>query len=154
MSQLIKLTLALLITIVVSVFPNPLAQAEAGQPASSKATLTVQVNIDQPNIFWNYTFLTQNSTLGKPAAIKLVWGLGVVQRQAKNETVVTEGKSSGQTTIVTDKGELINIRVAVCDSKGTTLGFTSIQVKNNGQTETFVMSPPDSTEPKITWGNL
>jgi hypothetical protein len=154
MSQLIKLTVALFIAIIVSAFPTPSVQAEASQPAPPKANLIIQVNIDQPDIFWNYTFLTKNSTLSKPSAVKLVWGLGVVQRQAKNEIVVTGGKTSGQVTVVTDKGELINIRVAVCDSKGTTLGFTSIQVKNNGQTETFVMSPPDSTEPKITWGNL
>lgn len=154
MRNLIKITFILCIALFVSTSQSSAKAATNDQVTSPKATITVKINVDQPDIFWNYTFLTKDSTLGKPANIKLTWSIGEIAAQEKTEVVVNAGKSAGQLAITAEKGALVNIRVSVCDTKNTKLGYIGLQVRNNGQSESVTMSPPEFTEPKITWGNF
>lgn len=154
MKNIIRLTFILFVAFFISTNQSPV-KAAANEPAPApKATMTVKINVDQPEIFWNYTFLTKDSSLGKPANIKLTWSVGETAAQEKTEVVVTAGKSDGKLAIATEKGALVNIRVAVCDAKNVKLGYIGLQVRNNGQSESVSMSPPEFTEPHITWGNF
>ncbi len=153
MGQLAKFVLALFVfAAFTAVSVDHVQAAPSGPPAM--ATLKVKVSIDQPDIFWKYTFLTKDADLGKPTDIKIAWSVGELQRQEKTQTVISAGKSSGEVSIVTEKGALVNVQVSVRDAKGIKYGYTSLQVRNNGQTENITISPPESSEPKITWGNL
>lgn len=154
MRQFIKLALALMMSVVISGLSLPSAEAADSQASPAQATLTLKATVDQPEIFWKYTFLTKDSDLGKPAAIKLVWSFGQTQVHEKSETIITAEKDSGQIKIVTEKGALVNIQLSVRDSKNVNLGSISLQVRNNGQTENVLFAPPESAEPKITWSNL
>ncbi|MEN6565372.1 MAG: hypothetical protein ABFC57_03635 [Veillonellales bacterium] len=158
MRQFIKLTLVLMMSAVITGLSLPSAAAAAttatAQSAPGQATLTVKATVDQPEIFWKYTFLTKDSDLGKPADIKLVWSFGQTQIHEKTETIVNAGKDSGQLSLVTEKGALVNILLSVRDSKNVNLGSINLQVRNNGQTESISFTPPEFSEPKITWSNL
>jgi len=154
MRNIIKLTFILFVALFISTTQSSVEAAANEQATAPKANMTVKVNIDQPEIFWNYTFLTKDANLGKPANIKLAWSVGETGAKEKTEVVVNAGKSAGQLTIVTEKGDLVNIRVSVCDAKNTKLGYIGLQVRNNGQTESVSMSPPEFTEPNINWGNV
>lgn len=154
MKNIFKITIMLCIAFFVSTTHSSVKAATNAQTPSPKATMTVNISIDQPEIFWNYTFLTKDSDLGKPANIKLTWSVGELAAQEKTEVIVNPGKPIGKLAIVTEKGALVNIRVSVCDTKNTQLGYISLQVRNNGQSESVTMSPPEFTEPKITWGNI
>lgn len=150
MQRCFKLAFVICLAFFVTAIALAPVQAEA---APSQATLTVKVDVDQADIFWNYTFLTKNTDLGKPSSIKLNWSLGDTPTKEKTETLIVTGKTSGKTTIVTDKGALVNINVGVYDNKNKKLGYISLQVKNNGQTESINITPPEFTEPNITWSN-
>ncbi len=153
MGQFIRFTLGIVFCIIVSVITSPSAQAASGQAAPAQTTMKVKVSIDQPDIFWNYTFLTKDTTLGKPATVKLVWSVGEVPKSEKTEVVVNTGKTAGQLDISTEKKALVNINAIVYDSKNNKLGVINLQIQNNGQTENITISPPEFTEPKIIWSN-
>lgn len=150
MNQIFRISLVFLAAFLI--FLSYPAQA-ANQETPPTAKLTVNVNIDQSNIFWNYTFLTKDGDLGKPAAIKLIWSRGDSPSKEKTETILIPGKSSGNTTIVTDKGSIVNLRVCVYDVKNNKLGYIDLQVQNKGQSETINITPPEFTQPTMTWGN-
>ncbi|VBB09888.1 Hypothetical protein LUCI_5186 [Lucifera butyrica] len=126
----------------------------AASPAPEKVPLNVKVTIDQPNVFWNYTFLTKNTDLGKPAVVKLTWSTSNIDRKENSEIIVAKGKIGGQTSIPADKDALVNIQVSVFDKDDIKLGTISLQVRNNGQTENIGIAPPDFTEPKMIWGTF
>lgn len=153
MGQLAKFVLALFVFVVFTAIPVTSVQAAPGE-APPTAKLKVRVDIDPADVFWKCTFLNEDADLGKPTEIKLTWSVGQLQRQEKSQTIVAAGKSSGEAFITAEKGALVNIQIAVCDSRGVKHGYTSIQVRNNGQTENISISLPESFEPKITWGNL
>lgn len=123
------------------------AAAEAGT-----ATMRVDVRIDQPTVFWNYTFLTKDADFGKPAAVKLKWGIGDTKRQETTQTIVNPGDKKGRLEITTEKGALVNFQVAVVDADNAIHGTLGFQVRNNGQTELVTIAPPDFSEPQITFG--
>lgn len=154
MKQLLRFTLCCFVLLAVSVLSLSQAQAAPAQESPANAKLTVNVNIEQPSIFWNYTFLTKDTDLGKPESVKLIWSRGDSPSKEKSETLVLTGKSTGKATIETNKGALVNLRVCVYGPKILKLGTIDLQVLNNGQTESINITPPEYTEPNMTWGNV
>lgn len=152
MKQLTKYFFALLLPLVFATFSLPTVHAENSPANVPQETLKVHVIIDQPDLFWNYSFLTKDADLGKPAAVKLVWGTGESHRQEKSDVIVSQGKKAGQLSITADKGSLVNLQIVVCDANNTKYGSMSFQVRNNGQTQDITVAPPDSSEPKIDLG--
>jgi hypothetical protein len=153
MKQLTKYFLTLLLPLVFAAFSLPTVHAEAIPSNVPQETLKVHVIIDQPDLFWNYSFLTKDADLGKPETVKLVWGTGESHRQEKTEVIVSQGKKSGQLSITADRGALVNLQIVVCDAHNTKYGSMSFQVRNNGQTQDITVAPPDSSEPKIDLGS-
>lgn len=153
MKQLLRFTLCCFVMLAVSVLSLSPAQAAPSQE-TPKAKLTVNVNIDQANVFWNYTFLTKDADLGKPESIKLIWSLGDSPSKERSEALVIAGKSTGKAAIETNKGALVNLRVCVYGPKNLKLGTMDLQVLNNGQSEFINITPPEYTEPTMTWGNV
>jgi len=149
MKQLRKFLLILFTPLLMSVFCLAPVHAEAIQSDAPQATLTVKVTIDQPELFWNYSFLTKDADFGKPTAVKLTWGTGNAHRQEKTDTIVNSGKKSGSLSIKADKGAIINLQIFVSDAKNTKYGSISFQVRNNGQTQDITVAPPESSEPLI-----
>lgn len=152
MKQLAKYLLVLVTPLLLSMFNLAPVHAEAIAPVAPAATLTVKVAIDQPDLFWNYALLTKDSDLGKPAVVKLTWGTGDSHRQEQTDIIVNPGKKSGQLSITTPKGTLVNLQIIVYDAKNTKFGSMSFQVRNNGQTQDVTVAPPLSTEPQINLG--
>ena len=126
--------------------------ANAAAAGASTATLRINVTIDQPNLFWNYTFLTKDGDFGKPTAVKLTWGTGDTKRQETTQTIVNPGEKKGHLEITTEKGALINFQVLVLDADNARHGTLGFQVRNSGQTELVTIAPPDFSEPQITFG--
>lgn len=152
MKQLGRYLLVLLTPLLMSVFSAAPVHAEAIPPAAPTATLTVKVAIDQPDLFWNYSFLTKDADLGKPAVVKLTWGTGDSHREEKTDIIVNTGKKAGQLSVTTTKGILVNLQISVYDAKNTKYGSMSFQVRNNGQTQDITVAPPASSEPLINLG--
>lgn len=153
MERLAKFVLVLfMFTAFTAVSAAHVQAAPSGAPATTN--LKVKVSIDQADVFWKCTFLTRDADVGKPTDIKVAWSVGQLQGKEKTQTVIAAGKSTGEVSIAAEKGALVNIEVSVRDAKGIKYGYTSLQVRNNGQTENITISPPESSEPKITWGNL
>lgn len=153
MNQILKLIFTVIMIFFASSFFSSSMQASPLPKSQDQAKLTVNVNIDQPDIFWNYTFLTKDGELGKPAVIKLTWSRGDSPSREKSEVIMSSTKSSGKTVILTEKGALVNLRVCIYDTKNTKLGYIDLQVSNNGQSESVNISPPEKTEPTMTWAN-
>lgn len=153
MKQLLRFTLCCFVLLAASFLVLSPAQA-APSLEKPKAKLSVNVNIDQANIFWNYTFLTKDTDLAKPESIKLIWSRGDSPSKEKSEVIVMAGKSTGKALIETDKGALVNLRVCVYGPKRLKLGTIDLQVLNNGQSEFINITPPEYTEPNMTWGNV
>lgn len=152
MKQLGRYLLILLTPLLLSVFSAAPVHAEAIPQAAPTATLTVKVTIDQPDLFWNYSFLTKDSDLGKPAVVKLTSGTGDSSRQEKTDIIVNPGQKAGQLSVTTTKGILVNLQISVYDAKNTKYGSMSFQVRNNGQTQDITVAPPASSEPLINLG--
>lgn len=147
MHRLTKLTLIACLCLFVSALSFSVAQA-----APQKMKISIQIT-DQAKLFWDYSFLTRDGVLSKPASIQVGWDLGPVSKELKYETAVTQGKSSGDVVIVSEKGALVNYRISVRDAKNVELGSISMQVRNNGQTEYYYVSLPEFTEPQINYSN-
>jgi hypothetical protein len=128
------------------------AQAAPMASAQKNTTMKVDITINSPSIFWNYTFLSKDGYLGKPATVKVSWTVGDIPRGETSKIVATKGQTSGEVAISAPKDALVNIEAAVYDADGDKLGFISAQVPNNGQTEAISIAPPNFTEPKLVWG--
>jgi hypothetical protein len=122
--------------------------------AAPQASLTVQVEINEGQKFWNCTFFSRDADPVKPAAVKFDWSVGNLGSKPKVETLIAAGKSSGKTSIVTEKGELVNLQVTVRGPKNEYLGSWSIQTRNNGQTETITIFTPEVVLPELTRSNM
>jgi len=127
---------------------------QAATPAASVATtpLDLQVQIDQPRMFWNCWFMAPGAEAAKPAAIKVEWNTNGISGQTKQTTLPITNKESGQLTIRTEKNATINIDISVWSAKNVKLGSINMQVINHGQTETVTIAPPERVEPVFTWG--
>jgi len=147
MRRFAKVALVLCLCVLVSSVSFSLAQA-----APSKMTVKVQV-IGSSKVFWDYSYLTRDGVLLKPASVQIGWDVGPVSRELKYETAVIPGKLMGEVDITTEKGALVNYRVSVRDAKNVELGSISMQVRNTGQTEFYYVSLPEYTEPKINYSN-
>ncbi|MDD4600349.1 hypothetical protein SDC9_09099 [bioreactor metagenome] len=153
MKQIMKTAFALLVALFVTTISSSPVQAASAPDSQDTIKLTVNVNIDQPDIFWNYTFLTKDADLGKPEKIKLIWSRGSSPSKEKTETMLITDKASASTTIITNKGEIVNLRVCVYGPKNMKINTIDLQVRNSGQSETVNISPPEYTEPYMSWGN-
>ncbi|MDR3591256.1 MAG: hypothetical protein P4N41_16505 [Negativicutes bacterium] len=127
-----------------------LASFSLAQASPTKMTISVQVE-DQTKKFWDYAYLTKDGYLSKAASIQVGWDVGTISKDLKYETAVVQGKNSGDVTITTEKGELVNYRISVRDAKNVELGSISMQVKNKGQTEFYYVALPEFTEPRINY---
>jgi hypothetical protein len=153
MRHFLQILGVLLISVVICVLTSPPAQAATGKLPGTATSLTLQIKIDQPEVFWNFNFLTRDSDIAKPAIIRIEWSVGDLSGQTKQETLVLDSsKSSGKLSISAEKGALVNLNVTVLGAKNLNLGSISLQVRNSGQTETVTITPPEIVEPKITWG--
>ncbi|MBP1764593.1 MAG: hypothetical protein H6Q65_1651 [Firmicutes bacterium] len=128
---------------------------QAATPTATAATtpLNLQVQIDQPNIFWNCWFMTPGAETAKPATIKVEWNSNGLAGQTKQTTLPITNKELGQLTIRTEKNAIINIDISVWSANNAKLGSLNMQVINHGQTETVTIAPPERIEPVFTWGN-
>lgn len=129
--------------------------AQAAPPAATTTTAALKVNVAIPDgaTFWNFSFLTTEGILAKPAQVKVLWSTGDVPKSEKAEIACTSGKETGLVTIQTEKGLPINLSVQVVDAKGRKLGAINLQVINKGQTENVDIATPEVVEPTFTWGN-
>jgi len=152
MKHFSKYLLILFTPLLMSMFFLTPVHAEDKQAGNPQATLTVKVTIEQPELFWSYSFLTKDADLGKPTVVKLTWGTGNAIRQEKTDTIVTAGKKGGQLSITADKDSLINLQIFVCDANNMKYGSMSFQVRNNGQTQDITVAPPAFSEPLINLG--
>lgn len=153
MKQLVKYLLILFTPLLMSVFYLTPVHAEAIQPNVPTATLTVKVTIDQPNLFWNYAFLTKDADLGKASAVTLTWGTSNIHSKETTDIIVNHGQKSGQLSITAAKGALINLQILVCDANNTKYGSMSFQIRNTGQIQYITVALPDSSEPQINLSN-
>lgn len=153
MKNWLKQTVLLgVLALVLAVFTVPAGAAP--QNADNQATMQIKLTVDKPHFFWEYTFLTKDYILAKPAEVKVIWSVGQVPKGEKSEVVLNTGKNEGQVAITTGKGELVSVQVAVFDGKGHKLGSVNLQVPNNGQKESIIIATPEYTEPQMTWSNL
>ena len=153
MGHFSKIAVVLFMSAIISVLSSLPAQAATDKLPATATKLTLKVQIDQPEVFWNYTFLTRDSEFSKPSIIRIEWGVGNFSGQTKQATLVLDSKSSGKLSINTEKGELVSLNVAVLGAKNLKLGSISLQVRNSGQTETLTITPPEIVEPTFTWGS-
>ncbi len=153
MKRFSKICAVLLAVLAVSVSVFSPVHAAPNKPAADQKRLVVKINIYQPKIFWNYSFLNKEGDLGKPAAVKLTWSHGDMAKNEQTQVVITQGKSSGHIDVWTEKNELLNLIIKVYDAKGNRYGSTNIQVRNKGQVETFFVGPPEFSEPQFGWSN-
>ncbi|MCX7779545.1 MAG: hypothetical protein N2491_01365 [Negativicutes bacterium] len=145
MSRILKAALPVL---VIMLCLAPVTQA------APEASLKIAVEIMDDTKFWNCSFFTKDGTPVKPTAVKVDWSIGNLGKNEKVQTIILPGKSSGQASIVTEKGALVNIGVSIRGPKNEYLGSWSSQTLNNGQTETIVITPPESVLPEITRSNI
>lgn len=116
--------------------------------AEQTAKLRVIIEIGGAD-FWTYPYITSDGYIHKPAAAQVEWSLGTSSKFMK-ETVVVPNKTNGETEITTEKGAIVNLQISIVDAKNTVLGGGSLQIRNNGQTERFYITLPDSTSPVVT----
>lgn len=127
--------------------------ASAAPLPAQSIPLTLEVQIDQPDVFWNCMFLTPERDNAKPAIIKVEWNAGGISNQTKQAVLVMDSKSAGHLKILSEKDSLVTIDVIVFGEKNLKLGSTNMQIVNHGQTETVTIAPPARIEPAFTWGN-
>jgi len=139
--------ISLMLVLCLLVFVSSMSATQAA------SKLMLKVNIDQPEVFWNYTFLTRDGEMGKPASIVVLWDTGEISKASQTAVIINSGKDTGKLDISTEKGALVNYRVSVRDAKDKEVGSISLQVKNTGQTEYVLISPPEFSEPNIVYGN-
>jgi len=155
MQQVMKRATTMFLTLFLLLFlatPAVFAQGDPKAP-TIQSSMKVNVTIANPEIFWNYSFLTKEGLLAKPASIKVIWSVGDMPSGEQSAVICTSGKTEGQIAIATDKGVPVNVTTAVLDAKGKKLGSISLQVLNKGQTENINIAAPEVTEPNFTWGN-
>lgn len=151
MKRILKMMLATMVLTVLSAMPAFAAAPQTTQVP--QATMKIMVEIDGQD-FWNCSFYTKDNDPVKPAAIKVDWSIGNMGRDAKAETIILPGKTSGQATITTDKGELVNVQVTVRGPKNQYLGSWGMQSVNKGQTETITIYKPMEVLPEFTRSNI
>lgn len=139
MNQLKKVWLGLFLVLC---FVIPLQIGHA-----SPVNMTVEVVIDDPSTFWNCTYFVNDGYPSIPSDIKLAWSIG--NTSTKTETIIAKGKESGKISILAEKGAVINLQVYVNNTHKEKLGTWSLQVLNNGKTETIRVFPPASVQPEF-----
>ncbi|CQR71454.1 hypothetical protein SOV_18070 [Sporomusa ovata DSM 2662] len=139
MNHIIKFCLASLVCIFFSITALPLAQA------ASQATIQVNVEISDSK-FWDCTFIKE-AIPSKPSTVKVEWSFGNNGNNPKDATIISAGKTKGQTAIVSAKGELVNLSICVKNAKNETLGKWGMQFTNKGQNERITISLPETIEP-------
>lgn len=142
MNHTIKVGLIVFLCCLFSLTFLPLVQA------APQATLVVKGHITNPADFWNCTFVKDGS-ISKAFAIKLEWSVDETGRNQKTETLISQGKPSGQVSIITDRKQVVNILVTVRNSKNESLGQWNMQIANTGQTQALEIALPDSALPTI-----
>lgn len=149
MKQLVRLALAVMLAC--GVMAGSAQPAEAADAKDTK--LTVKVNIAYDWIFWDLNFMTKDNYIGKPAVVKVgYFTAGGATGDMTYVPAVTPGKKTGEVTIYTEKGGLVNLEVIVCDAKNNRLGFYNMVLRNKGQTETVTVGIPETVEPQFVWG--
>jgi hypothetical protein len=151
MARFVRIAVFLFVFFLAAGGPLNMVKAAPEQIISNPAKLTVDIQIPDKT-FWNFIYLNKDGASGKPAVVKVGWSLGEIAQNTNYQVAVESGKSSGQITITTAKGAMVNLRVSVRDTGNDELGFLNLQVKNKGQKETFSIAPPDYCEPKISYG--
>ena len=131
---------ALLACLLIFAAPSP------GDAAQAKMDLTVE--IDDVDTFWNCTYYLTDKTPMKPAEIRLEWAIGDFGKPAA-ATIVTAQKMSGEYTITTEKGDIVNLALYVIGNKKEQLASWNLQIVNKGQKETIAITPPKTVQPEF-----
>jgi hypothetical protein len=143
LAQLALIFFLSLLALSLSILPGQAAPANT-------VTTTVQIYIDDPATYWTYPYITREGVIVKPASVQVEWDAG--DGKSTKTTLVTQGQKSGVLVITSEKGALLTLKVVVCDANNAPLGTLSMQTRNKGQTESFTVTYPDFTEPKINQG--
>lgn len=118
-------------------------------PQPDKSTkMTIKIDIADPQLFWTYPYITKDGKIRKPAAVQVEWSAFFGMSPTRVE-VLTPGQGGGRLTIATEKNAIVDIQISVVDAGKVILGTGSLQVRNGGQEEVFLVSLPDITSPQV-----
>ena len=144
-----KMVAVLLITFVALFSLTPLCLAAAPQP-DKPTKMTILVNVSDSQIFWSYPYITKDGKVRKPAAVQVEWSAAFGLAPNKTE-VIPFGQHAGKLIINTEKNAIVDIQINVIDANKVVLGTTGLQVRNSGQEEAFLIAPPESTMPLVSY---
>lgn len=144
-----KTVSVLLITLVVLLSLAPSLCLAAPQP-DKPTKLTIRVDVADHQLFWTYPYITKDGKIRKPAAVQVEWStsFGLAPNKAD---IVTAGQHAGKLVVTTEKNAIVDIQINVIDANKVTLGTTSLQIRNSGQEEVFLVTLPENTVPLVTY---
>lgn len=136
--------LAVLLTLLV--FAPAVCSAASDKPSN----LRVLVSINEPKPFWSFPYITkEDGKIRMPAAVMVEWSTTNGLNSNKGQAIQA-GDKRGEYVITTERGAYVDVEVQVVDANKVILGKSGMQVRNNGQSLTFVVYLPDSTTPAFS----
>ena len=148
-----KMLLVFLFGIFTFAATQPAVQAAPATPSEPQTKMNLNVKIEQPELFWMCSFLNKDGDIGKPEMIQVEWSIGALPKDSKVQILIPKGKTEGNIAISTIKGDFVSFKVSVYGKDKTHFASMGMQVKNNGQTETITITPPEIIEPVLNWSN-
>ena len=115
---------------------------------AAPAKMEVNVQVDDVDAFWNCSYYLTDKTPMKPTEISLEWTVGNFGKPAST-TIVAAKKDSGQYTITTEKGDVVNLALYVIGNKKEKISSWNLQIINKGQKETIIISAPKTVQPEF-----